>query len=851
MILKCLFLINFGRKPGERAFTIKLKAQKTRLKTMLTNFLRIAFRNLVKQRIYTLINVLGLAVSVTACLLIMLYVRHETSYDDFVPEGDRVFKMGLERKYPNHATFYSAVPDGYAGAMRRDFPEVEATLHLLGPNNDVPITYEMPGQDAKTFEEDNIYFADSTFFEFFPVTLVKGDPRTALAVPNQLIISRAVAERFFGTEDPLNKTLKANFGEFKVTGVYEKWPENSHLNFEMMASFNSSLFFNRENYISFNSHTYVKVKPGTDAKALEDKFPQMVDLYASAQIERELRQSWEDYKKAGNGYRYFLQPLTSIHLDPTNLEFTTTPSGNRRYVLGLSFIAGLILIIACINFMNLATARSASRAREVGMRKVMGSMKGQLIMQFLLESIILAVISTFLAVMAAYFLLPAFNTLVEKNLPFVVDMTTVFFLSGFALVVGALAGIYPAFVLSSFNPVEVMKGSFSRSHSGLLLRNGLVVFQFMISVFLIVATLIVGRQMNFMQNKDLGFNKESVLMIDRAFQLQQSTEPFLDKVRSMPEVLSAARTSARVGNRDDVFGQMFQPAGSTEVLTVKSMVIDDDFGPAIGFSMKEGRFFSKETSDSLNIILNETAVKTLGLKDPVGQRLTNSDLFRGNENLSKERIFTIIGVVNNFHFQSLRDEITPLVIFNYEVFNRNPNSNYIAVRIKDGEQQAAIGKLEALWKELVPARPFSYEFLEDNLNQGYAQERQSGQVFRVFSGLAIVIACVGLFGLSAFTAGQRTKEIGIRKVLGASVPGVVLLLSTGFTKLVVIALVLAIPGAWYLMNMWLSGFAYRIAIGADSFVIAGLVSLGIAWLTVSYQSIKAAIVNPVNSLRRE
>lgn len=818
---------------------------------MFANFLRVAFRNLVKQRIYTLINILGLAVSITACLLIMLYVRHETSYDSFVPEGDRVYKLGLERKYPNHATFYAAVPDGYAGAMRRDFPEVEATLHLLGPNNDVPFTYEVPGQDARTFEEDNVYFADSTFLDFFPVQLMKGDPATALAVPNQLIISRAVAERFFGTEDPLNKTLKANFGEFKVTGVFDKWPENSHLNFEMMASFNSALFFNAENYISFNSHTYLKLKPGADAKALESKFPGMVDQYASAQIERELRQSWEDYKKAGNGYRYFLQPLASIHLDPTNLEFTTTPSGNRRYVLGLSLIAGLILVIACINFMNLATARSASRAREVGMRKVMGSLKGQLITQFLLESTILALLSTFLAVAAAYLLLPAFNTLVDKNLLFVIDTTMMLALTGFALVVGTFAGIYPAFVLSSFNPVEVMKGSFSRSSSGLLLRNGLVVFQFMISVFLIVATLIVGKQMNFMQNKDLGFNKASVLMVDQAFLLQQSTEPFLDKVRAMPEVVSAARTSARVGNRDDVFGQMFQPAGSNEVLTVKSMVVDDDFGPAIGFSMKEGRFFSQETSDSLNILLNETAVKTLGLKEPIGQRLTNTDLFRGNENLQKERIFTVIGVVSNFHFQSLRDEITPLVIFNYEVFNRNPNSNFIAVRIKEGKHQEAINQVEALWKELVPSKPFKYEFLEDNLNQGYAQERQSGQVFRVFSGLAIVIACVGLFGLSAFTAGQRTKEIGIRKVLGASVPGVVLLLSKDFTKLVLIALVLAIPVAWYLMDSWLSGFAYRISMGAESFLIAGLVSLAIAWFTVSYQSIKAAIVNPVNSLRRE
>jgi len=818
---------------------------------MLSNFLRVALRNLVKQRIYTLINILGLAVSITACLLIVLYVRHETSYDAFVPGGDRIFKIGLERKYPNHSTFYAAIPDGYAGVIQRDFPEVESTLHLLGPNNGTPISYAVSGKDPITFEEDNIYFADSTFFNFFPVELLKGNRKTALAAPNQVIISQDVAHRFFGAEDPIDKTLKANFGEFKVTGVFEKWPENSHIQFEYMASFDASQFFNGENYISFDSHTYVKLKPGSDPAALEAKFPKMVNTYASGQIERELHQSWEDYQKAGNGYRYFLQPLTSIHLDPTNVEFTTSPSGNARYVFGLTLIAGLILLIACINFMNLATARSASRAREVGMRKVMGSMKNQLITQFLLEAIVLAVVSTALAVVAAYLLLPSFNLLVAKHLLFAIDGTVILGLVGFAMLVGILAGLYPAFVLSSFNPVDVMKGSFSRSSRGLVLRNGLVVFQFMISCFLIVATILVGRQMSFMQHKDLGFNKESVIMIDRAFTLQQNTEPFLDKVRQMPEVVSAARTSARVGNRNDVFGQMFQPAGSNDVLTVKSMIIDDDFAPMIDFHLKEGRFFSKETSDSLNILLNETAVKTIGLKDPVGQRLTNSDLFRGNPQQASERIFTIIGVVSNFHFQSLRDEITPLVIFNFEVFNKNPNSNFIAVRIKEDKHQEALAKIDALWKELVPSHPMKYEFLEDNLNQGYAQEQQSGKVFRVFSSLSIIIACVGLFGLSAFTAGQRTKEIGIRKVMGASVPSIVVLLSSDFSKLVLIALVLAVPAAWYLMDSWLSGFAYRISIGVDSFVIAGGISLAIAWFTVSYQSIKAALVNPVNSLRRE
>lgn len=818
---------------------------------MLSNFIRVAFRNLVKQRIYSIINVIGLAVSITACLLLTLYVRFETSFDSDFPDADRIYKVVLERKYPDRTTFFAVIPQSYAAAMKKDFPEVENTLQLLGPNNRVAINYEVPGKETISNEEDQFYFVpDSTFFSFFNLPFVKGDQKTALSAPNQVVITRDVAERYFGTEDPIGKVFRGNFGELKVTGVIEKFPENSHIQVKFVATFNATQFFARENYISFSSHTYLKLKPGSDAAALEAKFPQMVDTYASGQIERDLKQSWEDYKKAGNGYRYFLQPLTDIHLDPTNLEFTPTPSGNKRYVIGLTVIAGLILVIACINFMNLATARSTSRAREVGMRKVMGSMKNQLVLQFLLEAILLALFSTAVAVLATYLLLPSFNTLVEKNLQFIPDPVVIAGLVVFAMIVGILAGIYPAFVLSAFNPVDVMKGTFSRSATGTLLRNGLVVFQFTISVFLIVATLIVGRQMNFMMNKDLGFDKESVMMIERAFALQANQESFLTEVRKLPSVIAAAGTSARVGNRDDVFGQMYQPMGSNEILTVKSMFADDDFAPMIEFNIMEGRFFSRETSDSLSILMNEAAIKAFNLKDAVGQKFQNDDFQDGDNAVM--RTFTLIGVVRDFHFQSLRDEITPLVILSTEVFGRqNRNTQFIAVRVKEGMHQEAIKSVGELWKTLVPDRPFAFEFLEENLNQGYSQERQSGKVFSVFSGLAIIIACVGLFGLSAFTAGQRTKEIGIRKVLGASVPGVVMLLSKDFAKLVGLALILAVPGTWYVMNNWLSGFAFRISIGVDTFILAGLLAVSIAMLTVSYQSIKAAVVNPVNSLRRE
>ncbi len=818
---------------------------------MFRNYIKTASRSLFKQKVYTIINIAGLAVSITSCLLIALYVKNELSYDRFFPNADRIFKMSLERKYPSHSTFYASIPHSYATVVQRDFPEVENTMHIGGSGKNSNIKYKVSDTEIKTFEEDYFMFSDSAFFSFFDVGLLKGDKKTALALPNQVILSKTTAHRYFGEEEPIGKVISGDFGELKVTGVFNDLPSNSHLRFDAMVSFSAAEFRKTENFITFDSYTYIKLRPGASAKTLEAKFPKMVETYAAGQIERELRQSWRDYKKAGNGYRYFLQPLTSIHLDPTNLEGTIAPSGNRNHVYALIFIATLILLIACINFMNLATARSAERAREVGVRKVMGSLKSQLVTQFLTEAMLLSFIGTLLAILGAYLLLPSFNALVGKNLQFIFGAKIILGLMVIVLLVGLLAGLYPAFVLSNFNPVMVMKGNFTGSTKGSWLRNGLVVFQFMISIVLIVSTVIVSRQMDFIQMKDLGFDKEKVLMIDRAWALNKNGEVFKEEIKKLPEVIAVTGTSSRVGNRDDVFGQMFQPQGTNEVLTVKSMALEDDFAEMIGFKLKEGRFFSKETTDSLHILLNESAIKTLGLTGPIGRKLSNTDLFQGDSLKFKTRLFTIIGIVKNFHFQSLHDEVTPLVMFNKEVFGRDVNSNYVAVKLKSNNAQSVLATIESKWKELAPERPFHYEFLDENLHQSYVEEQRSGKLFSVFSGLAILIACVGLFGLSAYTASLRTKEIGIRKVMGASVSSVLVLLSKDFTKLVLIAFLLATPLAWWMMSEWLGGFAYRIELGIDSFVLAGAIAILIALLTVSYQSIKSAIANPVKSLKSE
>lgn len=820
---------------------------------MLKNYIKVAIRSLLKQRTYSVINIAGLTVGIASCLIIVLFVVDEFSYDTFHEKADRLYKVGLERKYPNHVTFYANIPHSYADVMQQDFAEVEEVLHIGGPFNDVVVSHVNSKNENIQFEEDYIIAADSNFFNLFSIKVIKGDPAKALVNPTDIVVTSASAKRYFGEEEPLGKTLLFFGQDFKVSAVCEDIPENSHMKFDFITKWDEQFFGGgpESNFITFSAHVYVLLKPNADAAALEAKFPKMVDTYASSQIEADLGTSWEDYKNAGNGYRYFLQPLTSIHLDPLNIEGKMKAGGNRNYVYFLISIATLILVIACINFMNLATARSAERAREVGVRKTMGSMKGQLVSQFLAESILLSLLATVLAILLAILLLPYFNNLAGKQLVFHFTPLVLLGTLLFALLVGFLAGSYPAFVLSSFNPVVVMKGNFTSNTKGTWLRNGLVVFQFWISIILIVGTLVVSEQMSFMQNKSLGYNKDQVLVVERVFGLQDSTrtkvETFFDELRRMPEVESAGGSFSMLGRREDFFGSQFLPEGSSEVLTTKSTGIDDYFSETIGFKFIEGKGYSRETNDSLSIILNEAAVKALNIEQPIGKKISQVQRGRDGNTLVP---YTIIGVIKNFNFQSLRDEITPLAIQSNESFGGG--AGYAYARIRAGEIASAIKNIENKWKELAPSgQPFKYTFLDQDLNRQYESEKKSGVLFGVFSGLAIIIACVGLFGLAAYTASLRTKEIGVRKVLGASVTNVVILLSKDFTKLILIAFILAVPLAWYVMNNWLEGFAFRISLGIGVFIIAGAVSLAIAWLTVSYQSIRAAVANPVKSLRSE
>ena len=808
---------------------------------MLRNLLIVAIRNFSRVKLYTLVNTFGLTVGIVACTLILLYASYELSYDEFNPKADRIFKLVAERRYPDHISYFATTPPSYAATAQQEFPEIKNNLRILVGGGKQPVTYRASDNDIRTFEEEYWGVADSSFFSFFNLKMLQGDPKTALSGPRQVVITRSIAKKYFRDEDPLNKVLSSDFGDNRVTGVCEDMPMNSHLRIDFIQSMVSESYWSRNDYTTLDTHTYFELHHGADPDQLMAKFPQLVDRYAAAEIEQDLKVSWADYKKAGNGYRYALLPLRSIHLDPQYVAYAATPGGNLKYVYATILIALLILVIACINFTNLATARSSERAREVGIRKVVGSLRRQLVAQFLMESVFLSMAATVIAFVLAWMLLPRFSSLVNRSLHFELSAALALkFLSG-ALVVGILAGLYPALVLSGIKPAVIIKGTTSGSARGSWLRSGLLVFQFAVSIILITCTIVVRDQMHFIQSTTPGFDKELVLMIDRAWDLEQQKPFFMEQLRKMPGVRGVAAVSGELGTRN-FGGVIMKSVGSDEVLNIRTMTVDDEFVDLMGLKVIDGRGFSKETSDSMSVILNETAVKTFGLKDPIGRRLVRTV---GEHTWN----FTVIGVVSDFHFQSMREVITPLAIGSCE--RDNGGTNLIAVRLTGQNIPQTIKAIEDEWVKLAEKKYFDYYFLDQNMMLQYEEEKRSGELFSSFSKLAIAISCVGLFALSAYTVSLRRKEMGIRKVLGASAKGVVVLFSREFIGLVMIAFFLSVPLAWWMMDTWLQAFAYRIQLGVWPFIAAGSAALLIALMTVSYQSIRAAMTNPVDVLKAE
>ena len=819
---------------------------------MIKSFFKIAFRNLLKRKAYTFINVMGLATGMAVCLLIILFITDELNYDRFHEKGDDIYRLVVKRQYPGRVSSYAIVPQSYAYAVKQECPEVKEAVRIFDFTGAGSFQLKYGDQ---SFEEKRVLGVDSNFFNVFSAKILAGSAANALYAAHSVVLTATTAKKYFGSVDnAVGKLLQpegVGNDPLKVTAVCADWPENAHFTFDLLLTTAGNRNLTNTNYVNFAAHTYILLNKNTSTANIEARFPHIIEKYAAGDIEKRFAQTFSQFQKNGNGYTYYLQPLKKIHLI-SNLENELKPNGSLRAVYIFGVVAVFILLIACINFINLSTARSTERAKEVGIRKTFGSEKKSLISQFLIESALLSTCSIVLAVLLAFLLLPFFNQVSGKHLQLSVFFTPSHILIMLALTIftGIAAGLYPAFVLSSFRPIAVLKGHFKTSTYGTLLRNGLVIFQFSISVILIICAIIVNAQMNYMTNAgELGFNKDNVIIIERADLLGNQTKAFKNELIGIPGVAGASSTSALPGQAN-YFGVSWQVTGSKEPgVTGRGIVTDDQYQQMLNLDLKAGRFFSKSfVSDSLAVVLNEKAANELGLKNPIGARLSSPDgFFNGPD--GSAYTYTVVGVLKDFHFQSLRQGINPLIFTNSSKFN--DNTGLLAVKIKANQFAPAVQAIEQKWAQFVKGRSLQYSFFDKTVEAQYHAEQTTQRIFTFFSSLAIFIACIGLLGLAAYATQQRTREIGIRKVLGASAANIVRMLSIDFLRLVLIASLLAFPLAWWAMHTWLQDFAYRVSIGWWVFAIAGIAAVLIALATISFQAIKAALANPVKSLRTE
>jgi len=809
---------------------------------MFRSFLIIALRNINRNRLFSFINVLGLSIGLACVFVILLYVRNEFSYDRYHEDGKYIFRVALNRIYPDAQVKYPIIPHSVGPTMLQDYPEVEACTRIMKFPGEVPFQFE-----EKTFNESNVVAADSNIFDLFSIRLLHGDPENILKDPNEVLLSESTAKKYFGDEDAIGKNLNiVGFQEVLVAGVFEDLPQHTHLEFDIISSLKVMPFIIQPNYVAFSTLTYVKLSDPDSAHEIEAKIPELIRTYGAGQIQASMGVSYEDYIAAGNGYDYFLQSLHDIHLH-SNMEGELKPNGNFNYVLISLSIAIFILILACINFMNLSTARSTERAREVGIRKVVGSGRAKLIRQFLTESTLITLFSLIVAVMLAELMLPYFNLLAGRNLSInYFDTFTLPVLIGFTLLVGLLSGSFPAFVLSSFQPTQILKGKFSASSGGKTTRNILVVLQFTVSVFLISFTMLVYIQLEYLRNTDMGFNRENVLVIEGGIPPEQR-ETIKQELEEFSWVTGTGAAGTEItGGYYPGFMIQIGEYGS-EVLTTRFTSVDEDFLNTMNIKVLQGRGFSRKYMDSLNVLINETAVRDFNLAEPIGVKLIDPV---ETEEGTELREWTVIGVVNDFHYTSLHDNLNSFVLQS----TNGPNGGFtrlLYVRLDTRDLSMAVGEIEQKWKKVFPDTPFKYYFLDDDIGEMYSNDRTSGTLFSIFTLLAIIIACIGLFGLAAYIAEQKTKEIGVRKVHGASVNRIVFLVSASFNRLILLAILISVPIAIWSMRQWLNNFAYRTNIPFWIFILAGLLAMGIALLTISFHAVRTANKNPADTLRYE
>jgi putative ABC transport system permease protein len=806
---------------------------------MFKNYLKVALRNLWKSKGFSAINIIGLAAGIGVCLLIVLYVADEWSYDRYNKNADRIYRLDADI-YFNSTQFTSSIsPKPLALTLAKECPQVEQMVRI-NYQNDILIK-----KGGDWIRDHHVALADSTFFKVFTVPMLVGDPATALNEPHSIVIDESAAKRYFNSTDVVGKTLELeNKTICKVTGVMKDMPRQSHFHLSFIRPLRDGYQGDNDQWLSNNWHSYILVRPNVDRAVLQGRVNAVVDKYLGLQLQSMLHTSIQEMNHQGAHFIYHLMPLEDIHLH-SNKGYEMEPNGNITYVYIFSFVAILILVIACVNFMNLSTARSANRAKEVGIRKVAGSTKGNLITQFLTESVLLSFFSLLLALGIALVLLPMFNQLAGKELH-AGSLFTLRFLSILVLLVflvGCLAGSYPAFYLSSFQPILVLKGKIASGLKGSMLRSVLVVGQFVISIGLIISTIVIYNQLNYIRSRETGFDRDQVLVIHNAYLAGDPVKTFRKELTQLTGVADATLSGdlPTVGSGYDQEGWFRTPSMDTKgAVVLTNLFIDEHYIPTLGMKIVQGRNFSIDfPSDSTGIILNESAVQLLGWKEPIHQ------LFYRPGDSMKSVAYHVIGVVKDFNFSSMHDKVGPLIM------NMGDNRGSLAVRLRSSNIIALVNQIESKWKSIANGVPFTYTFMDDDFNKLYQTEKQTGQLFISFAVFAIFIACLGLFGLVTYAAEQRMKEIGIRKVLGAKVGGIVGLLSRDFIKLVLIASLIAFPIAWWGMHQWLQSFAYRIGISWWIFVLAGGTAILIALLTVSLQTIRAAIANPIKSLRSE
>lgn len=809
---------------------------------MLKNYFIVALRNLLRQKGYSIINIAGLAIGMSCALIILLLVREELSYDRFHPNADRIYRITLDANVQSKE-FRTARSSGpVAASLMAEVPEVEAATHIRSRSG-TPTANCMVRYGDNSFVEYFLFFADSSFFKVFTCDVLEGDVNTFLTEPNTIVMTDDMARKYFGDEPALGKTLEIdNKMSYTVCGVVKGFPRQSHWRFTFLASLSSISVPEIDSWINNTWYTYALLKEGTSAVQAEATFLSTMARQVGPQIESMLGGNWQEMKAKGMYYQYRFQPIADIHLH-SKLDEEIFAPGNIATVYMFEAIAVFVLLIACINFMNLSTARSARRAKEVGVRKVLGSKPRHLIVLFLAEAILLSAAAMILSIGSLEFILPPINAFLGKSLslaPFM-NATSLIWILVFTLFVGVLAGLYPAFFLSAYQPVKVLEGNIRRGMRSSSLRGLLVVSQFAISIALIIGTIVVHRQLQFVQARDLGFNKDQMLVVDNTWLLGKSgAESFKQTLLNRPGIQAAAFTQNLPGN--DISSAAYRRAGDdkSNIIMLRQLWCDYDFLPFLGVGLKDGRFFSRDYTSDLksSVLVNERAAVLLGYANPVGEKIVG---FFGDG----ERTFDIVGEIEDIHYEPLYLPIAPMVVL---LSDAAPTRIVLQVR---GNTPEIVKDVKTQWMSYSGGQPFTHYFLNDRLQQYYQSDGSVGTLFSIFASIGIFLSCLGLLGLATFATEQRTKEIGIRKILGATSGRILGILSMEFVKLVLIANFIAWPAAWFIMNRWLQNYAYRINLNAWIFLAAGLVALLIAILSVSYQAIRAAGANPVKSLRYE